>query len=59
MRDFNDPQHWYDRAAQMRTLAETMIDGETQAIMLKLADDYDKLADQAARRPQVTGKKSN
>ncbi len=46
----NDPKHWRDRAAEMRTLAETMQEAETIAIMRRLADDYDKLADRAALR---------
>jgi hypothetical protein len=46
----NDPKHWRDRAAEMRALAETMKDVETQAIMLRLAADYDKLADRAEAR---------
>ena len=43
-----DPKHWHDRAALMRALAATMADVETHAIMLRLADDYDKLADRTA-----------
>jgi len=40
-----DPKHWRDRAAFMRVLAETIRDVESRAIMLRLAVDYDKLAD--------------
>lgn len=46
----NDPKHWRDRAAQMRALAECMAKPETMAIMAKLAEDYDKLADRAEER---------
>lgn len=40
-----DPEHWHDRAAAMRALADTMKDAETIAIMHRLANDYDKLAE--------------
>jgi hypothetical protein len=43
----NDPNHWRDRAAQMRALALTMKDPETVILMNDLAADYDKLADRA------------
>jgi hypothetical protein len=33
----------------MHALAETMTDVETRVIMVRLADDYDKLADRAGR----------
>jgi hypothetical protein len=46
----SDPKHWHDRAAAMRTLANTMKDAETVAIMNRLADDYDRLAARAAQR---------
>jgi hypothetical protein len=46
----NDPKHWSDRADEMRALSETMKSEEATAIMLRLADDYDKLADRAAER---------
>jgi hypothetical protein len=43
----DDPNHWRARAAEMRALADTMVNVETIAIMTRLADDYDKLADRA------------
>ncbi len=46
----NDPKHWRDRAAQMRALADCMSKPETTALMAKLAEDYDKLADRAEVR---------
>jgi hypothetical protein len=46
----DDPKHWYDRAAEMRVIADEMERGETQEIMRRLADDYDKLGDRAAER---------
>jgi hypothetical protein len=46
----NDPKHWRDRAAEMRVLAVSASDMNTMAIMLRLADDYDRLADRAAMR---------
>jgi len=46
----NDDKHWRERAAQMRALSATMKDHEVQALMLQLADDYDKLADRAIMR---------
>ena len=45
-----DPAHWRERAAQMRLLASEMNDPEAGAVMLKLANDYDNLADRAANR---------
>ena len=47
-----DPSHWRGRAAQMRALAVDTKDGEAAALMLKLAEDYDKLADRAEMRAQ-------
>jgi hypothetical protein len=43
--NLTDPKHWRDRAALMRALSETTVDAEAKAIMLRLANDYDKLAD--------------
>jgi len=45
-----DSNHWRDRAAQMRLLAAEMTDKEAAAVMLKLADEYNNLADRAETR---------
>lgn len=47
-----DPKHWRQRAAAMRSLSATMEDAETIIIMLRLADDYDALADRADIRSE-------
>jgi hypothetical protein len=52
----NDVQHWRDRAAEMHALSVTMRDTETIGVMLRLAEDYDLLADRAAER---AGRDSN
>jgi hypothetical protein len=46
----NDPKHWRDRAADARALASEMRDLDSQAMMLRLADDYDNLAIRAEKR---------
>ena len=45
-----DSRHWRDRAAEMRALSCDMRDFEARTLMLKLANDYDKLADRAEDR---------
>jgi hypothetical protein len=46
----NDSKHWRDRAAEMRALSTMMKEGQTVAIMQRLAGDYDILADRAEAR---------
>jgi len=45
----NDAKHWRDRAAEMRVLSNEMKDFEARTLMLKLANDYDKLAERAEK----------
>jgi hypothetical protein len=44
------PSHYRSRANQLRTLAEQIEDDEDRKLLLAVADEYDELADQAARR---------
>jgi len=52
---FNDPQHWHQRAEESRVLAEQMSDETAKGMMLRIADDYDKLAVRASIRLIGTG----
>ena len=46
----NDPEHWRPRAEEMRVIAEDMREADTKARMLRIAADYDKLAERAEER---------
>jgi hypothetical protein len=47
-----DAKHWRDRAAEMRVLSGEIKDFEARTLMLKLANDYDKIADRAEDRAE-------
>jgi hypothetical protein len=46
----NDPSHWRERAKAMRVHAEQIDDPESKGMMLKIADDYESLAQRAEAR---------
>ena len=48
--DLNDPEYWRRRAEEARAVAVQMTDPHTKAIMLSIAQDYEKLAARAQQR---------
>jgi hypothetical protein len=58
-RDINDPQHWRDRAAQMRALAVKMAGSEAAILINDLAADYEKLAKRVENKANGKKPRSN
>jgi hypothetical protein len=50
----DDPKHWLARAKEIRVLAEDMRDQQSKRTMLKIAEDYEILAERAERRAAAT-----
>jgi hypothetical protein len=48
----NDPKLWRTRANQIRALAERMQDQLAKDVMLRLANEYEQLAQEVERRNQ-------
>jgi hypothetical protein len=46
----NDGKYWRERAEEARAVAVQMMDPHTKAIMLSIAQDYEKLAQRAEQR---------
>lgn len=54
----DDPKHWRDRAEEARTHAEDMRDPGAREVMLRIAHDYEYLAERADQRARLhTGQK--
>jgi hypothetical protein len=43
----NDPEHWRDRAREKRALAERLRSEQAKQAMLRIANDYERLAQRA------------
>jgi hypothetical protein len=48
----NDSKHWRERAEEARAVAEQLTDEKSREAMLRIAKDYDQLAERAKRRLQ-------
>jgi len=46
----NEPDHWRARAEEARNLANQMHDSESKDAMLRIAQDYERLAKRAEHR---------
>jgi hypothetical protein len=50
----DDPEHWRSRAEEARNIAEQLSDLESRRTMLRIAADYERLAEHA--EPRATRK---
>jgi hypothetical protein len=51
----NDPAHWRRRADEARTIAAQMSDSPSKDAMLRIAKDYERLAERAEQRAKGSG----
>jgi hypothetical protein len=52
---FNGPEHWRQRAEEARRMAELMSDIPSKEAMLRVAEDYERLAKRAEERAKGRG----
>ena len=50
-----DPAHWQRRAREMRSLAREIKDKAAQETMLRIAREYERLAERAGGRSEHRG----
>jgi hypothetical protein len=55
----DDPEHWRSRAEEARTIAEQLSDPESKRTMLRIADDYERLAEHAKQRARSQSQSSS
>jgi len=48
----DDPEHWRSRVEEARSIAEQLSDPESKQTMLRIAADYERLAEHAKQRAQ-------
>jgi hypothetical protein len=54
----DNPEHWQERAEEARSIAEQMSDPDSKRMMLRIAEDYERLAAHARRRMKRSGAQS-
>jgi hypothetical protein len=55
LQDINDAKHLRDRAAKIRVIAEGYADKEAARTLMRIADDYDKVAARTEKRSRING----
>jgi hypothetical protein len=50
----DDPKHWLERADEARSIADQISDPDSKRMMLRIAEDYERLANHARRRKSRT-----
>jgi hypothetical protein len=50
----DDPKHWLERAEEARSIADQLSDPESRRMMLRIAEDCERLANHARRRTSRT-----